>query len=212
MVHSLTPSYLTSLIHPTVNETSNYNLGNSNDIRTVNASSVQYYSSFLPSAIREWNTFPEEQRNSSTVTSFKNRLNQYSSFTPKHYYTGDRHSQILHTRLRTKCSSLNYDIFVRKLNDSPFCRCGNIENAEHFLLLCRFYHRERIEMLNSVSQLCHVTLDVLLYGDSSRTAKSSYLCINLLKIPNAFDLNTSGLTLNLKSNLHFNIYSNIMKL
>ena len=36
MVHNLTPSYLP----PTVNETSNYNLRNSNDIRTTNASSV----------------------------------------------------------------------------------------------------------------------------------------------------------------------------
>ena len=173
MVHNLTPSYLTSLIPPTVNETSNYNLRNSNDIRTTNASSVQYYSSFLPSAIRGWNSLPEELRNSATVTSFKNRLNQHTSITPKYYYTGDRHTQILHTRLRTKCSSLNYDIFIRNLNDSPFCRCGNIENAEHFLLQCRFYRLQRLEMLNSVSQLCHVTLDVLLFGDSSLSLETN---------------------------------------
>ena len=173
MVHNLTPSYLTSLIPPTVNETSNYNLRNSNDIRTTNASSVQYYSSFLPSAIGGWNSLPEELRNSATVTSFKNRLNQHTSITPKYYYTGDRHTQILHTRLRTKCSSLNYDIFIRNLNDSPFCRCGNIENGEHFLLQCRFYRLRRLEMLNSVSQLCHVTLDVLLFGDSSLSLETN---------------------------------------
>ena len=173
MVHNLTPSYLTSLIPPTVNETSNYNLRNSNDIRTTNASSVQYYSSFLPSAIRGWNSLPEELRNSATLTSFKNRLNQHTSITPKYYYTGDRHTQILHTRLRTKCSSLNYDIFIRNLNDSPFCRCGNIENAEHFLLQCRFYRLQRLEMLNSVLQLCHVTLDVLLFGDSSLSLETN---------------------------------------
>ena len=53
MVHNLTPNYLTSLIPSTVNETSNYNLRNSNDIRTVNARTSQYFSSFLPSSIRE---------------------------------------------------------------------------------------------------------------------------------------------------------------
>ena len=67
----------------------------------------------------------------------------------------------------TKCSSLNYYIFLRNLTDSPFCRCGSIENTEHYLLQCRLYQQPRVEMPNSVSQLCHVTLDVLLSGDSS---------------------------------------------
>ena len=121
MVHNLTPYYLTSLIPSTVNEKSNYNLRNSNDIRTVNARTSQYFSSFLPSTIREWNTLPEEQRNAMTVTSFKYQLNHPSSSIPKFYYVGERQTQILHTRLRTKCSSLNYYIFLRNLTDSPFC-------------------------------------------------------------------------------------------
>ena len=53
------------------------------------------------------------------------------------------------------------------LTDSPRCRCGSIENAEHYLLQCILYLQLRTEMLNSVSQLCHVTLDVILSGDSS---------------------------------------------
>ena len=167
MVHNLTPNYLTSLIPLTVNETSNYNLRNSNDIKTVNARASQYFSSFLPSSIREWNTLPEEQRNATTVTSFKYQLNQPRSSIPKFYYVGERQTQILHTRLRTKCSSLKYYIFLRNLTDFPFCRCGSIENTEHYLLQCRLYQQPRVEMLNSVSQLCHVTLDVLLSGDSS---------------------------------------------
>ena len=127
----------------------------------------QYFSSFLPSTIREWNNLPEEQRNTPTIASFKYQLNQPNSFTPKYYYFGERQAQILHTRLRTKCSSLNHDIFLKNLTDSPLCRCGSIENAEHYLLQCILYRQQRIEMLNSVSQLCHVTLDVLLSGDSS---------------------------------------------
>ena len=166
MVHNLTPNYLTSLIPSTVNETSNYNLRNSNDIRTVNARTSQYFSSFLPSSIREWNALPEEQRNATTVTSFKYKLNQPSSSIPKFYYVRERQTQILH-RLRTKCISLNYYIFFRNLTDSPFCRCDSIENTEHYLLQCRLYQQPRVEMPNSVSQLCHVTLDVLLSGDSS---------------------------------------------
>ena len=167
IAHNLTPHYLTSLIPSSVTETSSYNLRNSNGIRTVRARTSQYFSSFLPSTIREWNNLPEEQRYSPTIASFKYQLNQPNSFTPKYFYIGERQAQILHTRLRTKCSSLNHDIFLKNLTDSPLCRCGSIENAEHYLLQCILYRQQRIEMLNSVSQLCHVTLDVLLSGDSS---------------------------------------------
>ena len=86
---------------------------------------------------------------------------------PKFYYVGERQTQIFQTRLRTKSSSLNYNIFLRNMTDSPFCRCGSIENTEHYLLQCRPYQQPRVEMPKSVSQLCHVTLDVLLSGDSS---------------------------------------------
>ena len=62
MVHNLTPNYLISLIPSTVNETTNYNLRDSNDISTFNARISQYFSSFLPSTIREWNILPEQQQ------------------------------------------------------------------------------------------------------------------------------------------------------
>ena len=173
MVNNFTPNYLSSLIPSSVTEASNYNLRNSHDIRTVNARTSQYFSSFLPSTIREWNTLPESQRNSLTITSFKYQLNQPNSYIPKFSYVGERRVQILHTRLRTKCSSLNYYIFSKNLTDSPLCRCGSVENTEHYLLQCRLYHQSRTEMLNSISQVCHVTLDVLLFGDSSMSNEAN---------------------------------------
>ena len=165
---NLTPNYLTSLVPPTVSESSSYNLRNSNDIRTVNARTAEYFSSFLPSTIRAWNTLPEQIRNSCTISPFKYQLNQPTYCLPKFIYVGDCHAQILHTRLRTKCSCLSYDIFLRKLTDSPLCRCGNIENAEHYLLHCHLYHQPRnVMFLNSIPQLCRVSADVLLFGDCS---------------------------------------------
>ena len=149
MVNDLTPQYLSSLVPSTVNETLRYNLRNSNDIRTVNSRTSQYYNSFLPSTIKEWNALPEEQRNSLTVASFKSNLNQSSTCIPKYYYVGDRHPQILHTRLRTKCNSLNYDIYLKNLTDSPLCRCGNIENTNHYLLQCRFITSPALKCYNA---------------------------------------------------------------
>ena len=165
MVNNLTPLYLSTLIPSTIS--ARYNLRNANDIRTINTRTTKYYNSFLPSTIREWNTLPEEQRTSATPLSFKAQINQHSTRIPKYYNSGDRQSQILHTRLRTKCSCLNYDIYLRNLRDSPLCSCGDIETSEHYFLQCCRYHLQRHEMLSNISQLCHVSIDVLLFGDIS---------------------------------------------
>lgn len=74
---------------------------------------------------------------------------------------------MLHTRLRTKCSSLNYEIYLKNLTESPLCRCGSIENSEHYFFYCHYYRNQRNELLQSLTQICQVSVDVLLYGDNS---------------------------------------------
>ena len=121
---------------------------------------------FLPSTIRDWNSLSEEHRNSTSVSSFKHTLNQTNITVPKYFFVGDRRPKVLHTSLRTKCSALNYEIYLKNLTDTPLCRCGNIEKSEHFLQ-GRNYQRQRLELIQTISPLCHITLDVLLFGDSS---------------------------------------------
>ena len=157
MVNHLSPLYLSSFIPPTVNETSRYNLRNANNISTINARTNQYFNSFLPSTIKDWNSLSQEHRNSTSVASFKHTLNQANIFVPKYFYVGDRRQQVLHTRLRTKCSALNNEIYLKNLTDTPLCRWGNIENSEHLFLQCRYYHRQRLEMIQTISPLCHIT-------------------------------------------------------
>lgn len=173
MVNNLTPQYLSNIVPMNITETTPYNLRNANDIRTISARTSQHFNSFLPSAIRDWNSLTEDQRNSNTVSSFKLHLSQPTITVPKYFYLGDRRSQILHTRLRTKCSSLNYEIYLKNLTDSPLCRCGSIENSHHYFLQCRFYNQQRCELLNNVSQFCHISVDILLFGDSSLSADAN---------------------------------------
>ena len=87
--------------------------------------------SFLPSVIREWNNLPLDVRNSDSVNSFKRRLNDRDRYIPKYYYSGNRKLQILHTRLPTGCCSINHDLFLKHITDSPLYRCGEIETTEH---------------------------------------------------------------------------------
>ena len=146
MVYNITPYYLSNLIPPTVSNLSRYNLQNSNDLQTVDARTSQYYHSFLPSTTRDWNSLSVEPKQSESVNSFKLLLTKGKSTVPDHYYIGSRKAQILHTRiLRTNCSSLNLDLFVKNFTESPLCRCGSIENAQHFFFHCKYFEVQRRE-------------------------------------------------------------------
>lgn len=175
MFHNIAPTYLSSLVPSTINSLSNYNLRNANDTQTIDSRTSQYFNSFLPSAIREWNNLPLDTRNCDSVNSFKRRLNGGRSAVPKYYYTKNRRLQIIHTRLRTKCSSLNNDLFLKHITDSPLCRCGSIENAEHFLLTCPLYRVQRAELMDIVSNQTYVTLDTLLFGNDTLSVHTNIL-------------------------------------
>ena len=71
-----TPPYLQDFVPPLVQEAYPYRLGNSNDIRTIHASTNLYYNSFYPSTKRDWNNLPQEIKQSSSDASFKYQLNK----------------------------------------------------------------------------------------------------------------------------------------
>ena len=60
---------------------------------------------------------------------FKNVLSRDKPIVPKYYLFGNMKEQILHIRLRTNCSVLNYDLNLKNIIDSPLCRCNNIETV-----------------------------------------------------------------------------------
>ena len=161
--NGLSPAYLSALVPATIGANVPYTLRNPNNIRTVQCHSELYYKSFLPSAIRIWNSLPEDTRNM-TSTSLKSHLNSNLDPPPRYYYEGPRLAQVYHSRLRTNCSSLNQHLHSKKIVPSPLCLCGSVEDTKHFLLTCPLYHNLRQEMLQSVSQFCLPTVNTLLYG------------------------------------------------
>lgn len=114
MKNNLAPTFLSSLIPDQTN--TRYNLRNSDNIPGIYARTTLYFNSFLPSTICDWNNLPSEARNLPTLSSFKNFLNRNKTRTSKYHYSGNRKLQVVHTRLRTKFSSLNYHLFLRKYN------------------------------------------------------------------------------------------------
>ena len=184
---NIAPNYLSSLVPRSVSIISQYNLRNSNDLQTIDARTAQYYNSFLPSSVRNWNNLPVEVRQSASVNSFKQSLNKNKTHVPKYYYSGSRQGQILHVRLRTNCSALNLDLFMRNITDSPLCRCGSIEDSQHFFFHCPYYQAPRYDLLNAVSQYQTPTLSILLYGD---TTLSNEINRSIFEIVQKFILQT----------------------
>ena len=96
IIHGLTPSYLTNIAPPLIQETTDYNLRNTNDFRTLHAYTNLYFKSFFPSTILAWNSLHEETKQTPSLASFKHRLNrdinnhQYTSMQAREkvkYYT-----------------------------------------------------------------------------------------------------------------------------
>ena len=167
MINDLTPTYLTSLVPSTVENTSAYNLRDSHNIRPLLTRTQLYYKSFLPSCIREWNEIPLNIRNSTSLSSFKQQLNKNNNKVPAYYSSGNRLLQTHHTRLRTKCSSLNQHLHSKNIIDDPLCACGSVETTNHFLLECPQYIQARRDMITALSTFCVPSLNNLLYGDTT---------------------------------------------
>ena len=173
MVNNLAPTFLTSLVPQTVGQTSSYRLRNQNNLQNTFARTATYASPFLPSVINEWNSLPLHVRNLTSLKLFKGHLNREINKANPLFYHGKRRLQVLHTRIRTNCSSLSYHLYHRQIIDSPVCLCGSVETAEHFFLRCALYNNIRPALLNTISNLSQVNINVILFGDNSKSLNTN---------------------------------------
>ena len=73
---------------------------------------------------------------------------------------------------------LNYHMSKIVETTAPFCKCGQVEDAVHFLFECECYSRFRFELLNELNSLCSCNFTRLscfswqtLLGQDPRSAK-----------------------------------------
>ena len=83
---------------------------------------------------------------------------------PKHFEQQQvsRAVQVLHTRVRLECSSLNYHLYQKNLVDSPLCSCGQIDTTTHYFLHCPNYLQPRQDYFSALPY--QLTLSLLLNG------------------------------------------------
>ena len=111
MINHLTPDILSDLVPPYVRESNPYSLRNSNHIQTIHARTNLYFNLFLSATVRDCHNYPLHVRQSDSLETFKKYLNSDLSPSPAFYNAGSRLGQVLYTRLRLECSSLNAHLY-----------------------------------------------------------------------------------------------------
>ena len=125
---------------------------------------MHFYNSFFLNTIRSWNKLPPDVQNNPSLPSFKLFLKSKFPKLPNYFYVGNRIGQILHSKLRLECSSLNQHLYRRKMCNSPLCACGATESPEHYLIFCLQHAPTRSHTICTIKY--PITVELLLYGSS----------------------------------------------
>lgn len=171
MIKDLTPPYLQELLPQRVQQQSRYSLRNANNYAIPPTRTALYFNSFLPSTLREWNSLEQSVRDSATLGSFKWKLSATRNVPPVYFDNTQvsRKAQVLHSRLRLECSSLNQHLHKKNLVDNPFCACGMVESSSHFLLSCVRYNHIRQHYFSTLQH--PLTVSILLNGIPTETVE-----------------------------------------
>ena len=104
MDNHLAPDYLCNILPSHIREVSSYPIRNADNYTQIHSRTALYGSSFLPSAIREWNKLPTDHRNAESQDMFIELITDTNDQVPCYYYCGNRIEQMLYTRLRTEAA------------------------------------------------------------------------------------------------------------
>ena len=98
MKNQLAPNYLNDLLPLENKQYNEYNVCNGRNLKLPTSKRESLKRSFVPTAIKLWNSTPINIRQSSSITEFKTRLRN-ADLTKIHFYYGKRWPAILHARL-----------------------------------------------------------------------------------------------------------------
>ena len=92
------PSYIQDIISPYVTEISNYPLRNNENISVPRNRTSISQKSFIPSAIRLWNSFDNNFKNISALPTFEKHIFSKLSIAhvPPYFTVGNRYMSVLH--------------------------------------------------------------------------------------------------------------------
>ena len=167
MKANLSPNYLVQLLPQQNQERIRYNLRTKTNFQLPRAKKNVLKLSFVHLAIRLWNNLDEYVKNCTSLDIFKAELKKLKKSHNVLYYYGQRWVSIMHSRLRIRCSKLNYDLCCHLWipDTEPSCLCGApIEDVTQFLLHCPNFEYERDVLVWSINHRTALNVKTLLSG------------------------------------------------
>ena len=88
-----------------------------------------------------------------------------------YFISGGTHLSIIHARISTKCSDLNFYRCNNHLIEDAHCECGYVaEDAEHFFFFqCPKYVNARVRLFDATRTFHTLNCQILLYGEANAT-------------------------------------------
>ena len=130
-----------------------------------------------------WNSLPQSLREITNLNSFKRSITERTISVPKLYFSGERKYDILHARLKNKCSNLNHDLCTNHISLTKKCACNaNYETTFHYFFECVNYTNEKMTMMISLHQFSFQTdLKTILFGDSMLTDEQNDILFSIIQ-------------------------------
>ena len=120
--------------------------------------------SFFPSTIKLWNSLPDSVKSLPTFSKFKKAIQPVQIPVASFYNIGDRKTNIIHTKLKHRCSGLNSDLYRVNLKNDPRCVCDHLfEDTIHFFLECPLYQHGRTSLFNYFNNIVPISIEYILF-------------------------------------------------
>lgn len=130
----------------------NYHLRNAAHLDTIPARTVSYFNSFLPSAVRAWNSLPQALHEIDDSFLFKIQIKKDTPISNLVFEYGSRRESLIHAQMRMGCSALASDLYNLHVKENPECLCGNpCENVQHYFFHCSRFDVQRNAFLGKLN-------------------------------------------------------------
>ena len=142
--HGYTPEYLRDLLPPKVHTRNRYDVRNKHQYTQYKCKYIAFTKTFFPNQSKLWNDLDDSIKYIGSLSDLKAKLKDNDKSTSKLFYIGERKWQLMHTRMRLRCSALRGDLFTMHIIPSAQCDCGHPnEDAHHFFFVCPNYTHTR---------------------------------------------------------------------
>ena len=165
IVYKTSPSYLYDGLPPQVHERSSYNLRNADSYTPISSRLGIFYRSFFPQTARDWNLLSPNVREIEDHEKLKQTLEKEFPKTNKLFSHGRRKINIIHSRIRMGCSSLNAHLYNYHVTENSSCACGDPnEDSFHFFFACPRFIIHRDALQKSIGGITKCSIRTVLYG------------------------------------------------